>query len=217
SVALDGLAADAVRDAPPVEPGRPITMEVVPVTVEGDEMRLRQVVANLLANARVHTPPGAPVRVTLSVDGPVARVLRDGAELFMRLIDGEFPDYKQVIPKTSKATLTLSRQSFLKALGFVSVLSTERAKGVRVTLKPGTLEVQASNPDYGDGTDEVDAAGYSGDEVSIGFNGRYLIEALSAMPDAERVEFLASDDVSPGVLRPENDDSYQYVVMPMRL
>jgi DNA polymerase-3 subunit beta len=53
--------------------------------------------------------------------------------------------------------------------------------------------------------------------LSIGFNGRYLIEALVAMGDGEKVEFMASDDVSPGVLRPEGDESYCYVVMPMRL
>src|SRR3989442_12244494 len=135
----------------------------------------------------------------------------------MRLNGGEFPDRRQVSPKQSQAKLNLSRESFLRALGFVSVRSTECAKGVRVALKPGALEVQASNPDFGDGTDEIDAAGYTGEQVSIGFNGRYLIEALSAMHEVERVDFLASDDLSPGVLRPENDDSYQYVVMPMRL
>jgi DNA polymerase III subunit beta len=154
--------------------------------------------------------------VTLWIDGPIAKVVRDRAELFMRLIEGEFPDYRQVIPKQSKAKVSLGREDLLRALGCMSVLTTERAKGVRITLKPGVLEVQASNPDAGDGLDEIEIA-YSGDELSIGFNGRYLIEALGAMHDGERVEFMASDDVSPGVLRPEGDESYCYVVMPMRL
>jgi DNA polymerase III subunit beta len=154
--------------------------------------------------------------VTLWIDGPIARVVRDRAELFMRLIEGEFPDYRQVIPKQSKAKISLGREEFLRALGCMSVLTTERAKGVRITLKPGILEVQASNPDAGDGLDEIEVA-YSGDELSIGFNGRYLIEALTTMHDGDKVEFLASDDVSPGVLRPEGDESYCYVVMPMRL
>jgi DNA polymerase-3 subunit beta len=154
--------------------------------------------------------------VTLWIDGPIAKVVRDRAELFMRLIEGEFPDYRQVIPKQSKAKISLGREELLRALGCMSVLTTERAKGVRITLKPGVLEVQASNPDAGDGLDEIEIA-YSGDELSIGFNGRYLIEALAAMHDGDRVEFMASDDVSPGVLRPEGDESYCYVVMPMRL
>jgi DNA polymerase-3 subunit beta len=134
----------------------------------------------------------------------------------MRLIEGEFPDYRQVIPKQSKAKVTLGREEFLRALGCLSVLSTERAKGVKLTLKTGALEVQANNPDAGEGVDEIEVA-YSGEELSIGFNGRYLIEALVAMRDGERVDFMASDDVSPGILRPEGDDSYCYVVMPMRL
>ena len=154
--------------------------------------------------------------VTLWIDGPIAKVVRNRAELFMRLVEGEFPDYRQVIPKQSKAKISLGREEFLRALGCMSVLATERAKGVRVTLKPGVLEVQASNPDAGDGSDEIEVA-YSGDELSIGFNGRYLIEALVTMHEGEKVEFMASDDVSPGVLRPEGDESYCYVVMPMRL
>ena len=153
---------------------------------------------------------------TLLIDGPIARVSRSRAELFMRLIEGEFPDYRQVIPAQSKAKVNLGREEFLRALGCLSVLSTERAKGVKLTLKPGALEVQANNPDAGEGVDEIEVA-YSGDELSIGFNGRYLIEALVAMREGERVDFMATDDVSPGVLRPEGDDSYCYVVMPMRL
>jgi DNA polymerase III subunit beta len=160
--------------------------------------------------------PEADDSVTVWVDGSIAKLLRGHAELFMRLIEGDFPDYRQVIPKSSKAKLSLGRADLLHALGCASVVSSERAKGVRLTLKPGSLEVQASNPDLGEGSYETEVV-YSGEELSIGFNGRYLIEALTAMGEAERVEFLATDDVSPGVLRPEGDDSYCYVVMPMRI
>ncbi|MDP9389715.1 MAG: HAMP domain-containing histidine kinase [Actinomycetota bacterium] len=73
-VRLDAIVADAVRDASAVEPDRPIEMVAEPATVDGDEMRLRQVVANLLSNARAHTPPGTPVRVTVAVEGDRARV-----------------------------------------------------------------------------------------------------------------------------------------------
>jgi DNA polymerase III subunit beta len=154
--------------------------------------------------------------VALWIDGPIARLSRGRAELFMRLIEGDFPDYRQVIPKQSKAKITVPREDFLRALGCMSVLSTERAKGVRISLKPGSLEIQANNPDAGEGIDEIEVP-YSGDEISIGFNGRYLIEALVAMREGDKVDFMASDDVSPGVLRPEGDETYCYVVMPMRL
>jgi DNA polymerase-3 subunit beta len=154
--------------------------------------------------------------VTLWIDGAIAKIMRGHAELFMRLIEGDFPDYRQVIPKSSKAKISLARSDFLHALACASVVSSERAKGVRIMVKSGILEVQASNPDLGEGSYETEVT-YTGDELSIGFNGRYLIEALTAMGEGERVEFLASDDVSPGILRPEGDDSYCYVVMPMRL
>jgi DNA polymerase-3 subunit beta len=159
---------------------------------------------------------GEEGEISLSIDGSIAKLVRGRAELFMRLIEGEFPDYRQVIPKQSKAKVSLPRGDFLHALSCASVLSSERARGVRITLKPGALEVQASNPDVGDGTYEIEV-GYTGEELSIGFNGRYLIEALLAIQDGERIEFMASDDVSPGILRPEGDESYCYVVMPMRL
>jgi two-component system OmpR family sensor kinase len=74
AVRLDRLAADAVADAWAVEPERPLDLDVVPVTVAGDEGQLRQVLANLLANARTHTPPTAPVRVCVSTMGPMARL-----------------------------------------------------------------------------------------------------------------------------------------------
>ncbi|MGH2720515.1 MAG: HAMP domain-containing sensor histidine kinase, partial [Actinomycetota bacterium] len=73
-VRLDLLAADAVRDAQAVEPGRPVDLESEPVAVPGDEQRLRQVLGNLLANARVHTPAGTPVHVTVRAAGGVARL-----------------------------------------------------------------------------------------------------------------------------------------------
>lgn len=74
-VRLDHLAADGVSDALAVEPGRPITLEAAPVTVLGDEQRLRQVVANLVTNARLHTPPGTPVHVEVTADGATARLV----------------------------------------------------------------------------------------------------------------------------------------------
>ena len=74
-VRLDRLAADGVSDALAVEPDRPISIEIAPVTVLGDEQRLRQVVANLITNARVHTPPGTPVHVVVAADGSTARLV----------------------------------------------------------------------------------------------------------------------------------------------
>ena len=154
--------------------------------------------------------------VTFLLDGSIAKVVRGHGELFMRLIDGEFPDYHQVVPKKGKCTTIMSREDFLRALRRVSILSTERSRGVRLIFKAGALEIQTSNPDLGEATEEINVT-YAGPELSVGFNARYLIEALDVMGDCNSVEFTVNDDVSPGVLHPEGDERYCYVVMPMRL
>ncbi len=164
----------------------------------------------------LESPGGDDDPVTIVIDGSIVRATRADVELFMRLVEGDFPDYKQVIPKKGKVTIPLSRDDLLAALRRVSLLSTERAKGVRVTFTSGILEVQTSNPDLGEGLEEIEIE-YRGEEISIGFNARYLIDALLIMREGERVEFSVSDDISPGVLQVEGDESYCYVVMPMRL
>lgn len=134
----------------------------------------------------------------------------------MRLVEGEFPDYRQVIPKSSKLNLTLDREQFLGALRRVSLLATERSRGVRLTLEEGCLRVKTENPDLGEGEEEIEVA-YDGGGLSIGFNARYLMEALGVLRETKFVRFGLNDDVSPGLLVPEGDERFQYVVMPMRL
>ncbi|MGH7821267.1 MAG: DNA polymerase III subunit beta, partial [Candidatus Binatia bacterium] len=168
-------------------------------------------VKKLLESAGAEAGP-----VSFILDAPIAKIVVGQGELFMRLIDGEFPDYRQVMPKKGKLQVSLPREELLAALRRVSILSTERARGVRVTIKPGSLEVQTNNPDLGEATEDLEI-GYTGEPLSIGFNSRYLIEALMVMQDTERVELSVTDDVSPGVLRCEGDERYSYVVMPMRL
>jgi len=85
--------------------------------------------------------------VTFSIAGNLARVERAGVELFMRLIEGEFPDYRQVIPKESKRRARVDRELLFGALRRVSILSSERSRGVKLRLQPGMLEVVTTNPD----------------------------------------------------------------------
>lgn len=155
-------------------------------------------------------------KVSFVIDGPIAKVLVGRAELFMRLVDGEFPDYRQVIPEKTEQVLALEREPLLAALRRVAILSTERSRGVRLTLDGGVLEVRTENPDLGEAAEELEIP-YSGPKISIGFNSRYLIEALMVMEEVERVQLGVTDDVSPGTLRVEGDERYTYVVMPMRL
>ncbi|MGH7805504.1 MAG: DNA polymerase III subunit beta, partial [Candidatus Binatia bacterium] len=168
-------------------------------------------VKKVLAKAGGESEP-----VEFLLEGNVAKVTCGAVELAMALIDGEFPDYRQVIPKQGKILLPLAREEFLGALARVSVIANERARGVKLTLRAGSLELRTSNPDAGEATDEIEIE-YSGPELSIGFNARYLAEVLGVISSAEKIEFSLSDDASPGVVRAENDERFTYVVMPMRL
>jgi len=154
--------------------------------------------------------------VTFSISGNLARIERAGVELFMRLIEGEFPDYRQVIPKESKRRVRVDREPLFGALRRVSILSSERSRGVKLRLQPGILEVLTTNPDIGEAAEEMEVD-YGGDEFAIGFNARYLLDVLNVAGGTGSVEIGLTDDVSPGILRLEEDEGYSYVVMPMRL
>ena len=159
---------------------------------------------------------GGDGEISFSIGGNLARLERAGVELFMRLIEGEFPDYRQVIPKESKRHVRVGSEELLGALRRVSILSSERSRGVKLRIEPGILEVTTTNPDIGEAREEIEAD-YAGDEFAIGFNARYLLDVLSLGDVTGVVEIGLTDEVSPGILRMQDDESYSYVVMPMRL
>ena len=154
--------------------------------------------------------------VTLTLQGGVAHAARGSVELSMRLVEGEFPDYKQVIPEKSTRRLSVGAEPLLAALRRVSIVSSERTRGVKLQIEAGRLEVSSINPDVGEATDEV-AVEYEGESLSIGFNAKYFMDLLSVLPETEKVEIGFNDEVSPGLVHCEGDSDYVYVVMPMRL
>lgn len=154
--------------------------------------------------------------VELSVQGGVAHARRGRVEMSMRLIEGEFPDYHQVIPAKSERVASVDAANLHAALRRVSVVSSERTRGVKLQLDPQRLELSAINPDVGEAAEELDVE-YEGDPVSIGFNSRYLLDVLTVLPADKRIEIALNDEVSPGVLRTVGDADYCYIVMPMRL
>lgn len=153
--------------------------------------------------------------VSLSMQGNEAVVNVGDALLSMRLVEGSFPDYRQVIPKEMPKMVVATRDELLQSLRRVSILSSERARGVRFTLRPGLVRVSANNPDIGEASEEF-AADYDGAELEVGFNARYVTDVLAVLPEGSRVEIGFSDQLSPGVIQGE-DSGYRYVVMPMRI
>jgi len=154
--------------------------------------------------------------VTLIVSPKDVRLLMKSVSFFMRLVEGEFPDYRQVIPASSRAQVRANRDDFLAALRRIALLASERSRGVKVGLEKGKLELSASNPDQGEASEDIEVS-YSGDAVSIGFNARYLMDVLAVHAAGEVIEMSFTDEVGPGVLRGSQDPDYTYVVMPMRL
>lgn len=135
--------------------------------------------------------------------------------LIMRMIDGEFPDYKRVIPEKSSNSALINKDIFLHSLKRISVLSSEKSKGVKINLTKDRLTLSSSNPELGDAKEEIDII-YNGTDISIGFNAKYIIDILQAI-DKENIYLLLKDNISPGTIQPENDNNYTAVIMPMRL
>jgi DNA polymerase-3 subunit beta len=142
---------------------------------------------------------------------------RPGVVLSMRLIEGLFPDYKQVIPKTGDKAVLIGRDRFLDTLRRISILSTDKAHAVKLELSKGHLRVTSQNPDLGEAKEEVPVE-YDGDALKIGFNARYILDVLAVLKSKD-VRLELADDLSPGVLKggDEADQGFTAVVMPMRI
>src|SRR5262245_2773626 len=143
-------------------------------------------------------------------------VTKDKVELFMRLIDGDFPDYTKVIPKGNPNVARLDHDELLQALRRVSILSSERYKGIRMEFTNGRVSISANNPDLGEAAEDVEAE-YKGKQIYIGFNARYVIDVLSVLTGYGEVEIELKDELSPSVIRKSGVEGYLYVLMPMRL
>jgi DNA polymerase-3 subunit beta len=153
--------------------------------------------------------------VKVALAGNEAIVELPGCTLSMRLVEGTFPDYKQVVPKESPNVVHVDRDAFLQTVRRVSLLSSEKARGIRLGLSPARLEISANNPDLGEASEDLEVE-YSGPDLEIGFNARYILDVLQVLPEGSRVELGLGDQLSPGVIKGA-DPGYSYVVMPMRI
>jgi len=143
-------------------------------------------------------------------------VMKKGDTLIsVRLLEGEFPDYKKVIPKENDKEVVADRIGLLSSLKRVSILSTDKIKGVKFSFSKSNLTVSSSSPDLGEATEEMDID-YKDEDIEIAFNARYFIDMLESVTD-DNVKVFLKDSLSPGIVRPAGSDSYTYIIMPMRL
>lgn len=169
-----------------------------------------------LAEMRKLLDDAEDAELTLGIATKYARLHTPVVSSFMRLVEGEFPDFRQVIPAAPRAKARINRDDLHAALRRMSLLASERSHGVRLHLERGRLEVSASNPDQGEASEDVEVS-YGGDPVTIGFNATYLLDVLAVHAPGDVIEFGVTDEVGPGVLRGSQDPEFTYVVMPMRL
>lgn len=153
--------------------------------------------------------------IELGFEGNNGLARKGDVTLVMRLIEGEFPNYKQVIPKSSDRKLTLDSGSLVRALRRVALLSAERSKAIKLEVGDGKIIISSSNPDMGDAQEEMDVD-FAGEATTIGFNAKYLLDCLGAL-NAKEIHFAFRDGDKPVEIRPGDDADTLAVVMPMRL
>ena len=154
--------------------------------------------------------------LTLSVGERDVQVHMPEVSFFMRLVEGEFPDYRQVVPGPPRVKVNVNRDDLQAAIRRISLLASDRSHGIKMQLGKGVLELSASNPEQGEATEDVEVS-YSGEALTVGFNAKFLLEALNVHAAGDVLELGLNDDVGPGLLRGALDPDYTYVVMPMRL
>lgn len=130
-----------------------------------------------------------------------------------KLIEGNYPNYRQVIPAETRERVQLAREEFLHALRRAEIMTSDKANSVKLSFTKNKLEITANSPDVGEAKETI-AINYKGPDISIAFNPRYVIDPLNALTNDE-VFFELIDELSPGVLK--INGPFLYVVMPMRL
>jgi DNA polymerase-3 subunit beta len=153
--------------------------------------------------------------IEMQFAGNQARFSFEGMQFVTKLVEGKFPDYNRVIPKNHKNIITLGRAPLLASLQRTAILTSEKFKGVRLNIEPGTLRVASNNAEQEEAVDELDID-YSGEPIEIGFNVTYLIDALANMTQ-DMVKIELADSNSSALLTIPDDAAFKYVVMPMRI
>jgi DNA polymerase III subunit beta len=207
--------------------GRRLSKAEVTLVTEHDEQPAEQALQSMLIPLKAvlelkrlvddaSATKGAKVQI--AQHGPNAFFAVAGMVFSVKTIDAQFPPYMQVIPAKSTKIATVPRAAFADAARAVALAANERTGGVKLSLVSGSLRIMSETPDVGEGFDMIDVD-YSGEEVTIGFNSKYLLDVLAAC-DGDEVLLGLSDELDPAVIRPAKQgtgDDFLGVLMPMRL
>lgn len=147
--------------------------------------------------------------------GNQAKFTFSGMEFVTKLVEGKFPDYNRVIPKNHKNAVVLGRVPLLASLQRAAILTSDKFKGVRVNIEPGTLRIASSNAEQEEAKEELEID-YGGDVIEIGFNVTYLMDVLANI-DHDMVKVELQDSNSSALITVPEQTGFKYVVMPMRI
>ncbi len=153
--------------------------------------------------------------VSIDVAGNQVRFRFGEVEMVSKLVEGKFPDYQRVIPTGYKKKVVLTRETFASALARASILTSDKFKGVRLSLAPSTLRIQTTNAEQEEAIEEIEVD-YDGDTLEIGFNVSYLQDVLANLR-TDDVQVELGDSNTSALLTVPGDENFKYVVMPMRI
>lgn len=141
---------------------------------------------------------------------------REGLALNVKLADEQFPPYEKVIPQRHQRRVVAGRTALIEALRRVQLVTSDKTGGVQLRIEPGVLRVSSQSSEVGEGSDELDVD-FAGEPLTIGFNAKYMVDALSAL-SCDDVALELSGELDPGTIRPVGDGiDFVGVVMPMRI
>jgi DNA polymerase-3 subunit beta len=167
----------------------------------------------LLEVKKIFINPEEQIRFGLYPKGVIFKT--DNITLSSLLLEGEFPNYQQVIPEGNEKKLVLKKDQFFQTLKRVSLLSDEQSNLVNLTLGPNRLEISSHTPELGEAKDEIEIV-YSGEDMEVCFNAKYLMEGISVF-DEEYIMLELQDSDTAAILRPLEDNNCFNVVMPIRI
>ena len=173
---------------------------------------LRRMVDEVRGEAKVD---GAPPTISVNTSAGSAFFRHGEVLLSVKLADEQFPPYAKVIPTSQTRRVGLSRHLLIDGLKRISLVANDKSGAVRFTVEPGILRLTSENPEVGEGSEELDVD-FAGEQVEIGFNARYLVDALTAINEDEVVLELGGA-LDPGVIRPVGPTNFTGVIMPMRI
>jgi len=154
-----------------------------------------------------------PVRIQVASNQ--VRFAFGSIEFVSKLVEGKFPDYVKVVPSNNPKTFLIDRNELMQALSRAAILTTDKFKGVRWVLAPGSLKVSSTNTDQEEALEEIEIE-YDGESLDIGFNVTYLLDVLSNLK-AEKIRVSLGDALGSALITLPDSDKFKYVVMPMRI